>query len=170
MSNTQTSKVQAIRGGERSGSVQRWNDTWNRKENAELEQEMGAQVHISLSVPAEWAWTEAHEESMRRKLDLVSAAAVRMAAGMAKGTMKYKVDFSQYSLQEFVEFVFDETADLMNLVSALKEAVMQRAGKASGSISVRPAATGEEALGDRPGLEAARLSEALAALEQTEKA
>jgi hypothetical protein len=67
---------------------------------------------------------------MLRKLDLVTAASVRMVAGMAKGTMKYDVDFSQYSLQELVAFVFDETADLMNFVSALKEAVAQGAGKA----------------------------------------
>jgi len=106
------------------------NASWNRKENAELEREMGAQLSIKMAIPEDWEWTEAHEDAMLRKLDLVTTASVRMIAGMAKGTMKYNIDFSQYSLQELVEFVFDEAADLMNLVSALKDAVARGAEKA----------------------------------------
>lgn len=71
--------------------------------------------------------SDAESERLRPKLNLVAAAAERMAYAMVKGTLKYESD--DYSVDQWLEMATDDATDVTCYLPLLKEAIIRdRAG------------------------------------------
>lgn len=103
-------------------------DDWNdgRLEDCRPENMVGGDITPDY---ARIKTTSEEERRLIPKLKIVKNAARKLAAGMVKGTLKYKKDNN--SVREWIDYLKDDASDTLNYIYLLEDAYAKETGMAT---------------------------------------